>query len=160
MPLPEGYLPREGDILVIHVQTQFDVEPTDKNVHVRLLGGNSYQKFGMPLMDVERLWARHWNVDDEVQLISADPAGRRPGKVLAVDGERVWVKFYDKDSPHEHMTLHINQIEPRQLPPTGPTTGEDAAFDVAGAAVEMTAITEPAPYQRPEQILSLKDEPL
>lgn len=112
MPLPEGYLPREGDILVIHVQTQFNVEPHDTNVHVRLLRENSYKKFGMPLKDVEGLWARHWNIDDEVQFIAVDPDGRRPGKVLAVDGELVWVKFYDKDSPQEHMTLHINQIEP------------------------------------------------
>ena len=89
MPLPEGYLPREGDILVIHVR-----------------------KFSIPLKDVERLHCRHWNVGAEIQRKATDPLDRRPGEVLAVDGDMVWVKF--SDGKERFMTLHANQIEPRQ----------------------------------------------
>lgn len=82
-------------------------------VHVSPVGDASYHKFRLPLVDVLRLWCRHWEVNAEIQLKRADSAERRPGKVLGVEGDMVWCKF---DDCEEFLTLHANQIEPRDTP--------------------------------------------
>jgi hypothetical protein len=143
MPLPEGYLPRKGDILVLHVKTRFDVRDDDLEgrklyVNVHPVGESRYHHFRVHLDEIERIWCRHWETGAKIQLKRREPAERRPGEVLAVEGEFVWVKF--SDSGERFMTLHANQIEPREEPPEA----QQPAFDVAGAAVEMAAIPEPA----------------
>ena len=38
MPLPEGYLPREGDILALHAIVKYNGDSGDDRVHVKVKG--------------------------------------------------------------------------------------------------------------------------
>ena len=126
MPLPEGYLPREGDVLTIHVEAKYDVDASDENVHVFPVGAR-YRDFTLPLKNVINLYCRRWSVDDEV--IFPDMNG--VGKVLAVHEDQVWVLFPDEPP----QTFPANELQPAPedateimpaiKPPPSPAPSED-----------------------------------
>lgn len=92
MPLPEGYLPRKGDVLVLHGRVKYDVvekEDVDEDqkltVWVRLEG--DYQDRRIPLETVVSIFARKWELGERVignSLI---------GEVVGVYEDSIWVKF-------------------------------------------------------------------
>jgi hypothetical protein len=90
MPLPEGYLPREGDVLVVHVKVSFNVDPGEKDVHIRVVG--DFRDTAMPLNKIIGLHCRRWDADDEVVF----PGMNGVGTVLAVYEDQVWVLFPDE----------------------------------------------------------------
>lgn len=92
MPLPEGYLPREGDVLVLHAVVKHDVDESDRDrddglrVFIRL--GGDYQDRRIPLKNVVGIHCRKWNADDRV--VTRDGVD---GTVLAVSDNVCWVKL-------------------------------------------------------------------
>jgi hypothetical protein len=122
MPLPEGYLPREGDALIIHVEVKYDVDASDGNVHVFPIGAR-HRDFALPLKSVIGLYCRRWNVGDEVTF----PGMAGVGKVLAVHEDQVWVLFPDEPP----QTFPANELKPAKIenveaePPPAPLTGSN-----------------------------------
>jgi hypothetical protein len=102
MSLPDGYLPREGDIVVLHAKVKFDVDAGEDRVHCRLIG--SFADTSIPLNKVESLHCRHWNEGDMV--IDPDNQNYGPGKVVAALDDVVWVKF----NIAWPVTLHANKL--------------------------------------------------
>lgn len=86
MSLPEGYRPREGDVLVLHGTARFDVDPGDDEVHVQIDG--DFASRIIPLNKVVGIHCRHWQIGDRVRL--NDDAEART--VLAVHDDLVWTK--------------------------------------------------------------------
>lgn len=103
MPLPEGYLPREGDELLIRVKVSYDVQPHDRDVHARPIG-QEHRKFMIPLDEVHALYCRSWNVDDRVSCGEFEGAA----EVVAVCDSYVWVK----DRMNQMWTVEANDLEP------------------------------------------------
>lgn len=97
MPLPEGYLPREGDVLVLHGRVVYDVNASDVDrggtegpkVFVRLTG--DYEDRRVPVNTVVDIFSRKWNVGDEVIIDGDDEGGF--GEVLAVHDDHYWLKY-------------------------------------------------------------------
>ena len=121
MSLPEGYLPRKGDVLVIHVTTRYDVQDRDREegepiyVHVSPVGDSSYHKFRLPLADVIAIHFRNWEVGSKVRSVIDH---EDTGEIAAVYDGWLWIK-----QPDGHMlTLHANDAEPDEIaaPPERP----------------------------------------
>jgi hypothetical protein len=90
MPLPEGYRPRKGDILVLHGVVKHDVHPGEESVFVTIDG--HYGTESVKLDGIASLFARAWNKGERVrQNIMSTNTG--DGEVVATYGDRVWVKF-------------------------------------------------------------------
>lgn len=104
MPLPEGYLPREGDVLVVHCTTKYDVDPSDSNVHI-IHPGRHTSSLTIELQEVVALYCRKWNEGD--RIIDASNVGQ-PGTVIAVDETSLWIKF---DDGHRE-TAEANAVVP------------------------------------------------
>ncbi len=124
MPLPEGYLPREGDVLIAHVEVKYDVDASDENVHVFPVGAR-YRDFALPLGNVIGLYCRRWSANDEVTF----PGMAGVGKVLAVHEDQVWVLFPDEAPqtfPANELQPGREMIPPEPAPPTpAPLTGSN-----------------------------------
>ncbi len=89
MPLPEGYLPREGDVLLLRAKVKFDVDPEDTSVHATCIGC-TYRDVTIPLEEVFGLHFRAWEPHDKVQNIHDH---EDCGEVFAVCDDKVWVKL-------------------------------------------------------------------
>lgn len=159
MPLPEGYLPREGDILLICVEVKYDLDQddiaADKDPHVHVFPiGNKYSSFHLPMSGIESLHCLHWDVGAEVQLKHHQAEGRLPGEVMAIHAEMAWVKLSDGCL----RTVHANLIEPRQSylekvreqydtsePPPSPVAAAVAAGRAPTLEEVATTVTEEKP---------------
>jgi hypothetical protein len=116
MPLPEGYLPREGDVLVIHGTVKHDVDPGEKSVFV------TFKKYGsaesVDLKNVVGLHCRRWDKGDKVTrlqpFIGTYTGWPAVGEVLAVHEETVWALF-PGDNP---QTFAANDLWPASEPET------------------------------------------
>jgi hypothetical protein len=104
MPLPKGYLPREGDIVVLHAKVKYDVTPGEDRVLVKAIG--SFGDISTPLDKVVSLHCRNWNEGDMV--IDPGNLSHGSGKVLAVFDDVVWVKF----RAAYPETIHANRLAP------------------------------------------------
>lgn len=88
MPLPEGYLPREGDVLILHGVVAHTMRREDsENVFVKLEGRHS--SVMVDLASIVGIKQRHWEPGDIVRKI-ADPAVS--GTIVAVCDGWVWMK--------------------------------------------------------------------
>lgn len=149
MSLPKGYLPREGDVLVIHVTTRYDVrddgEPGDPiYVHVSPVGDSSYHKFRLPLADVIALHRRSWEIGTKVRSF-----GEEAGEIVAVCDDMVWVK-----SNGYMLTLGANEVEPDEaaVPPERPDPVTEAVASGRAPTIdEVAAVVEPAPKPHSEE---------
>lgn len=104
MPLPEGYLPREGDVLIFHATVRHKVEPVDEYVHV-LKPGTDYSNMAIPVESIVGLHFRHFDVGDVVRSVG-DLTGQT-GEVVAVHEVMVWVK----DGHGQMQTIAANELE-------------------------------------------------
>jgi hypothetical protein len=116
MPLPQGYLPREGDVLVVHAVVKYDVSSEDQeSVFVRPLG--YYSDCRLNLSTIVGLHARKWEPGE-----AATHAGA-PVTVIAVDDDQAWVKY----ASGGRASVHVNSldavpeaVDPVDLPFTEP----------------------------------------
>jgi hypothetical protein len=143
MPLPEGYLPREGDVLTIEVEVKYDVDADDKNVHVFPVGAR-YRDFSLPVANIIGIALRKWK--DGEGIISTEDENIF-GVAVCVNGEYVVMKLDRKaaepDIDGGLIICHCNELLPwpgekpggqeppeapagiPEAPPAPPLSGED-----------------------------------
>jgi hypothetical protein len=118
MPLPEGYLPRKGDVLMIQVRVNdnYDIDYYQNNapdmisVHVV---GSVHRTFYVGMDQIHALHCRKWNEGDRVMCDSF----HGPGEVVATHGDSVWIKTLEE---HEDVfqtagclyTIEANELQP------------------------------------------------
>lgn len=117
MPLPEGYLPREGDTLVIHAVVKYDVVPKEDaededgpKVFLRPVG--YYTDIRIPVKDCVGIFSRKWEVDERVQFPKDHSY---TGTILAVHEGRCWVRLDGGKTDgmgESFMTVDANELEP------------------------------------------------
>lgn len=111
MQLPEGYLPRAGDVLVLHGTVRFDVvEKEDREsdglkVFIRLNGDFSDRR--VLLNTVIGIHSRKWEAGERVRLIGE--VNDDAFEVLAVHGQWVWCMDEDSEGL---ATYSANDLEP------------------------------------------------
>ena len=105
MPLPEGYLPRKGDEVLIRVRAVRDLRPDDDaGGCLFVVVGAEHQNIFLSRDQIHSLYCRKWNVGDRVRAIEEPETG---GEVVAVCGEFVWVK----DKGESMCTFEANELE-------------------------------------------------
>lgn len=104
MSLPEGYLPREGDVLVLHVAVKYDVDPGEKNVFV-IIPPNKHNMEFVPLESFVGVKRRQWKEGAKVR--HRDISGMF-GEVVAMSGDYVWIQL---GTTGGFITAHCNEIE-------------------------------------------------
>lgn len=136
MALPEGYRPRAKDIIMLRGIVAYDVDPDDKDVHVKIEG--SHASAVVKLTDVESLVCRAWKKNEEVQPIHRSTQWEKPGVVLHTSGEWAWVADPDGTGP---MTYHSNALEPWRDPKAPLVAEEEAvkALDAVSGAMQEPA---------------------
>jgi hypothetical protein len=102
MALPEGYLPRKGDVLTIRATVKHDVDPGEDTVYVSF---RKYDDTSVDLAAVVGIFCRHWVAGEKVRLISDNEI---LGQIIATDDTSVWVKLSEDGS---FKTFNANQIE-------------------------------------------------
>jgi hypothetical protein len=133
MSIPEGYLPRNGDEVLIRARAKRDARPEEPDIECYLeIIGKEHQKFFLKASEIHSVYARCWNIGDTVT--GDGLAG--PAEVLAVDGRDVWVR----DVGGARWTVEANELAPYVEPPAPaltvtPVGGEVQIGDtVTGAA--------------------------
>jgi hypothetical protein len=107
MPLPEGFLPRKGDELLIRAKVSFDVEPDDEDVHLEPIGAE-WKKIMIPLANVHELHQRSWKKGEKVRSREFDGIGL----IMAIDGCWIWIKEISGENEGSMWTLEANELEP------------------------------------------------
>lgn len=107
MPLPDGYLPRKGDVLTLLVTVQYDTMPDDSYVHV--VPNGRLGSLGIELEHFDGLRSRAWEVGDHVRSENEGASG----VVEAVSGHWVWFKVDADhvDMPGAMLTADANELE-------------------------------------------------
>lgn len=103
MPLPEGYLLREGDVVVLHATINRDVRTDEEFASVTMRG-----RYSTTLVDLDKIvgiFARHFDVGDVVRSVG-DQTGQT-GEVVAVHEGMVWIK----DGHGQMQTIAANELE-------------------------------------------------
>jgi hypothetical protein len=111
MPIPKGYLPRKGDIVLVQARAKRDAYPNEPEIQCYFeVVGQETAKFFMSASEIHSIYARNWSVGDEV--MSAD--GCDHGVVVATMDDQVWVKVNPtEDDPAGFMgTFDANMLEP------------------------------------------------
>jgi hypothetical protein len=147
MSLPEGYLPREGDILMIAGTVEHDVTSSSAYIFVNTDGASSTIALNThkPLPNVT-LKRRTWR---EGEMVVHKAIERFYGEVVAMAGDHVVVKIGDgadkRRSTGGLRIFHCNELEPKP----------EKTFDCAGADVRMEPAPAP-PYQRPMPMIEME----
>jgi hypothetical protein len=103
MPLPEGYLPRQDDELLIRVKVSYDCDDGESDVHIRLVGAE-HKTAVLGLSSIHALHLRNWRIGDTISYPSLFEG---PAEVLAIDGHEVWVR----DTENQRWTIEANELE-------------------------------------------------
>lgn len=110
MPLPEGYLPREGDVLILHGVVRWNVDAGENDVHLFI--DRRYKHSGgvcVPLDQIIDIHCRAWEVGSKVIRKGGN---QNVGTVLATYEDQVWVAF----SGGSPVSIHANALEPAPEP--------------------------------------------
>jgi hypothetical protein len=140
MPFPEGYLPREGDVLVLHGRVKFDWDleedkPERAIVWIDVEGHDGRHAIRVALSCIVGIKRRTWKPGEAVCVRNA---GGIFGNVVSTSGDYVWVALDDNsEKPRHagtsgHATVHCNEIEPL-LQPSPQEKAESAKFFAAFA---------------------------
>jgi hypothetical protein len=112
MPIPEGYLPRKGDVVVLHAVVKYDVNPTEDadseeglNVWVTPIEYHSSSR--VPLKTIVGVYSRRFDADERVRITQQPEL---IGVVLSTYEDKVWVKFDNKG--FGLRTLDATALEP------------------------------------------------
>lgn len=119
MSLPEGYRPREGDVLVLHAKVRFDVEPGDLVAHVEV--GLYKRGCAVALDEIVGVHLRRWSKGDRVRwtdpiLNSGDSRSSvaYDATVVAAADDHAWIKL---GSDGSFRSVHANSLVPLFDPP-------------------------------------------
>jgi hypothetical protein len=116
MPLPEGYLPRKGDIVLVQARVRYDADRCNADSDCSLeIVGSEHRHFFQPLAEVHALHCRKWNAGDRVKSAEFDG----PGEVLATCDDQVWVMCETGEDEGGKYTLEANQLDPYVEPAPG-----------------------------------------
>lgn len=111
MPLPEGYIPHEGDVLIFHGTVRFSSPPKEEVVHVRIDKRFKHSSEMIPMDQIVGIYCRHWEPGDRVVRTDIRyPGEPLPGIVVAMHEDQAWVLF--GGSP---VTLHANVLAPEPV---------------------------------------------
>jgi hypothetical protein len=130
MPIPEGYLPRKGDELLVRVCVCHDTVLGDPELDTMIqveVVGSSHRRFFVDLDKIHSLHCRKWNEGDRVKSIEFDG----PGTVLAVSDEWVWVLCETGEYEGFRYTLPANELEP-YVEPVAPTETDQLDYGPIG----------------------------
>lgn len=109
MPLPEGYLPRDGDVLVLHGTVRFNFDAGDHDVHVILDRRFTHTSTTVPLDQVVGIHSRKWEPGDQVRSVKSL---HHFGEVVATIDGWVWVKYaLGSISEGTMQTFEANDLE-------------------------------------------------
>ena len=127
MGLPVGYLPRKGDVLVLHVTVDRDVYEGAATARV-LIPPNEYNGQHVELEHFTGIHRRTWEPGEHVRHRNIDNCY---GEVAAQHEDRVWVKLapgtvHNKATRGGFMTVHCNELEP--VPEKAPAPLEPPPF--------------------------------
>jgi hypothetical protein len=115
MPLPEGYLPRKGDEVLIRARAKRDTRIDDDPETACYLEivGKEHQSVFLPRSGIHSLYCRKWNVGDRVRDIGEPET---VGKVVAAHDKYVWIRA-DKGDCMYMLTFEANELEaaPEQI---------------------------------------------
>lgn len=100
MTLPTGYLPRKGDVLILHGTAKYDYDAGDTYVHVVMDGRAA--AVAIDFEDIKGVFCRKWDIGDKVRAFN-NPAIF--GTVVAVYEDQVWMKV-DEQSTFTEPGLH------------------------------------------------------
>jgi hypothetical protein len=111
MPLPEGYLPRKGDIVLVQARAKRDTNLDEDSEGFFELVGREHRNFFMLPSEIHSIHCRKWEVDDRVRIIGTS----FPMEVIGVCDDKVWCRY-----PNGTMaTYEANQLEPYTEPAPG-----------------------------------------
>lgn len=112
MPLPEGYLPRKGDVLTVHMEVKHAVDEGDADVFLTVPGAD-YQTVAVPLAEVASLKRRTWREGEQVHLKDAP---RFFGEVVMQPDDIVLVRLAaeadQKGACGGYRLIHCNALAP------------------------------------------------
>lgn len=131
MLLPEGYLPRRGDVLVLHGTVKYDVVEKEDREHdglkvfIRLDSDHSDRR--VSLDTVVGIYSRKWEPGNLVRLI-----GERDEdvfEVVAVSGQHAWCKLEKPGCDPSFGTYLANDLEaaPEFVEPAAPPRASSSA---------------------------------
>jgi hypothetical protein len=103
MPLPEGYLPRKGDEILVRARVKSDNHAHDDEFFLEIVG-RTHHNFFMSIDEIHSLHCRHWNEGDAVIY----PGFIGKCEVIACDGDAVWIKSFTNN----RTTVNANELEP------------------------------------------------
>ena len=143
MSLPSGYLPRKGDVVVIHVDVKFDMEPGEDLVHVK----HDYNSFAVQPR-------QRSSASSPASGRSASASGRGRPRVLRRDRRPstttlVWIKLDEgfawresdgtvRSSPRSRPLARAEPIPiPVLDPPPAPTEDAEAIRHAAAEEIPL-----------------------
>lgn len=118
MSFPANYVPREGDVVVLHGTVKYDLEAGDEKVFVRPEG--HYQDIRFSLEELHGVVSRAWHAGDQVET----PRGF-VGEVVATHGDKVWVNLGRGFDTYECLELKIAPAAVEDLPRASDVEGGD-----------------------------------
>ena len=119
MPLPQGYLPRKNDELLIRVKVRSDYRDDGSELVSVAVSGSEHRHLFVNLDKIHSLFCRAWNEGDKVT--TGDFEG--PGEVIQTHDEWVWVKALTDDTKGCEgllFTCEANELEPYVAPEPEP----------------------------------------
>lgn len=122
MSLPDGYLPREGDMLTVHMRVKHSIAAGDAEVYV-FNPSQSWQTITIKLDDVACIHFRNWRPNDEVR----ETASGLRGTIIATHDGLVWVKT----TKGLMATFEANELSPCDRPPVSTIIPPASAVVVA-----------------------------
>lgn len=110
MPLPDGYLPRKGDVLVIHATVKYDVETSDDSIHV--VPADRHSSVLIKRSDIVGLHCKKWEPGD---LARHDDVAV---EVIAIDGDEVWIRVSNPDQTilNPRKVVSANELSAEPVP--------------------------------------------
>lgn len=140
MSLPEGYRPREGDVLLVRGIVAYNVEPGDPSVHVKIEGSYS----GKAIVTLDKVYAlarRRWEPNEKVRIPVRGMT--EPGEVIGTFQDHVWVQHPKYVAP---MTYQANELQ-EWIDPKAALVRDEEALRREDTVAE--AMQEPAPVEPP-----------
>jgi hypothetical protein len=160
MPLPEGYLPREGDVLVLHGTVKFDYDPGEEKVWIRLM--DHWEDDRIPISSVVGVHCRKWEQGEQVRHRNVEHCF---GEIVATCDDMVWVKLAadskrgKKFSAGQLATFHCNELEPdEQAEILADARREKREMELGGLLAEPPTQTESVAELREEAARAMGDD--
>jgi hypothetical protein len=127
MPLPEGYLPRKGDIVLVQARAKRDAYKDEPDIQCYFeIVGYETNKFFMTVSEIHSIYSRNWEVGETVKSLEFDG----PGTICGVSDPYVWVKCETGEDAGGMYTIDANELEAYVEPP--PLPGQIEHMDGSG----------------------------